>query len=100
MVQAAYLRKVAQSRNLSACSGSIDEVIINHMSPGAWKFGRMNSIHSLVGDQAMEPGIKDSGESSSGELSEDQLLDKIFGRKEAISKRPRITPEFLSGYLH
>ena len=38
----------------------------------------------------MEPG-----ESKPGELDENQLLDKIFGRKESTTKKPRITPEFL-----
>ena len=90
-IHAAYLQKISQSRNLSVCSSSIDEVIINHMNPGARSFRKINSIHSLVGDRIMEPG-----ESKSGELNEDQLLDKIFGRKESITKKPRITPEFLS----
>ena len=39
----------------------------------------------------MEPG-----ESKPGELDEDQIIDKIFGRKEVTVKKPRITPEFLS----
>ena len=40
----------------------------------------------------MEPGESKPGEP----LEEDELLDKIFGRKEATKKRPRITPGFLS----
>ena len=75
-------------------STSIDEVIINHMDPGSRKIRRINPIHSLVGDRILEPGEAQPGETKSGEtLGEDELLDKIFGRKQApqdiLVKKPR-----------
>ena len=65
------------------------------MDPGSRKFRRINSIHSLVDDRILEPGEAQPGETKSGEapilepgetksrdaLGEDELLDKIFGRK-------------------
>lgn len=67
ILHAAYPRRVSQSRNISACFGSIDEVTISHMNPGTGGFIQIDTVQTSVEDGAMEPV----------EVKENTLLDKI-----------------------